>query len=62
MGRAKRHDAHGVVRFPVVGDDQFTDPEIAAAAHVSDDKLAPCRVVTTLALDVASTAEPLARL
>ncbi len=48
--------------FPVVGDDQFGDPQIAAAAHAPDDELSPCRVVATLALDVASPAEPLARL
>src|SRR5215469_10633434 len=48
MGRAKLHDAHGVIRFPVVGDDQFGDPQIAAAAQTPDDKLSPCRVVATL--------------
>src|SRR5260370_38476657 len=62
VARAKLHDAHGVVRFPVVGDDQFGDPQLAAAAHAPDDELPPCRVAATLALDVASPAEPLARL
>src|SRR5258706_9339004 len=45
VARAKLHDAHGVVRFPVVGDDQFGDPQITAAAHAPDDELPPCRVV-----------------
>src|SRR5215469_2010902 len=62
LGRAKLHDAHRVVGFPVVGDDHFADPESAAATHTPDDELPPCRVVATLALDVASPAEPLARL
>src|SRR5690348_9983581 len=62
VSRAKLHDAHGVIRFPVVGDDQFGDPEIAVAAHAPDEELPPCRVVATLALDVASPMEPLTRL
>ena len=56
VARAKLHDAHRVVRFPVVGDDQFGDPQIAAAAHAPDDELPPCWVVATLAYQAGCSA------
>ena len=30
------HDAHHVKRLPVIGEDEFADPKIAATQHASD--------------------------
>jgi hypothetical protein len=59
--RAKLHDAHRVARAPVVGDDQFGDPQVTAAAHAPDDEPA-VPGGGPLALNVVSPAEPLTRL
>src|SRR5271157_2671874 len=53
------HDAHGVGRIAVVGQDEFGDPKIAAANDSPDRKPLFVRLTRALALYVASTAGPL---
>jgi hypothetical protein len=54
------HDADGVGRLAVIGQDEFGDPEITAANNSSDGKPLFARLTRTLALYVASTAGALA--
>ena len=48
------HDAHGVGRFAVIGQDQFGDPKITAANDSLDSKPFLARLTGALALYVAS--------
>src|SRR5271170_3539416 len=50
------HDAHGVGRLAVIGQDEFGDPKIAAANDSSNRKSFFVRLASALALYVASTA------
>src|ERR1700733_185321 len=56
------HDAHGVGRPAVIGQDEFGDPKITAANDSSDGKPLFVRLTSALALYVASTASSLAGL
>src|SRR5580704_14599275 len=57
---AELHDAHGVGRFAVIGQDEFGDPKITAAKDSPDRKTFFVRLTRELALYVASTAGSLA--
>ena len=54
------HDAHGVGRLPVIGQDEFGDPQITAADDSPDRKPLFIRLTGALALNVVSTAGALA--
>src|ERR1700676_567691 len=54
------HDAHGVGRLAVIGQDEFGDPQITAANDSSDSKRFLARLTSALVLYVASTARSLA--
>src|SRR5580658_3130480 len=56
------HDAHGVGRLAVIGQDEFGDPKITAANDSSDTKPLFARLTSALVLYVPSTAGSLARL
>src|ERR1700686_4006914 len=56
------HDAHGVGRLAVIGQDAFGDPQIPAAKDSSDRKPLFVRLTSALALYVAATAGSLAGL
>src|SRR5215831_9533680 len=57
---AELHDAHGVGRLAVIGQDEFGDPKIAATNDSSDSKPLLARLTGALVLYVASTAGSLA--
>ena len=50
------HDAHGVGRLAVIGQNEFGDPKIAAANDSPDRKPFFARLTSALALYVAPTA------
>src|ERR1700688_3100581 len=54
------HDAHGVGRLAVIGQDEFGDPKITAANDSSDSKPLFARLTSALVLYVAPTAGSLA--
>src|ERR1700688_626922 len=54
------HDAHGVGRLAVIGQDEFGDPKITAANDSSDRKPLVARLTGALILYVGSTAGSLA--
>jgi len=54
------HDAHGVGRLAVIGEDEFGDPKLTAANDSSDRKPLFVWLTLALALYVASTAGSLA--
>src|ERR1700678_2365837 len=56
------HDAHGVGRLAVIGQDELGDPKLAAANDSSDGKPLFARLTGALILYVASTAGSLTRL
>src|ERR1700692_1353519 len=56
------HNADGVRRLAVIGQDEFGDPKIAAAKNSPDRKAFFVRLAGALVLDVASTAGSLAGL
>ena len=56
------HNAHCVGRPAVIGQDEFGDPEVTAANNASDRKPLFAWLASALALYVAPTAGPLARL
>ena len=49
------HDAHGVGRLAVIGQDEFGNPEITAANDSSDSKPFVARLASALVLYVTST-------
>src|SRR5215467_14046447 len=57
---AELHDAHGVGRLAVIGQDEFGDPKIAATNDSSDRKTLFARLTGALVLYVASTSGSLA--
>src|SRR5438105_8833294 len=59
---AEFHDAHGVRWYAVIGKDEFSDPEIAAADNSPDRKTLLVWLDESALLNVAPTADPLARL
>src|SRR3979411_1215379 len=59
---AKFHDAHRVRRCAVIGKDELSDPEIAAADNSPDRKTLLVRLDEPAFLNVAPAADPLARL
>src|ERR1700676_2987625 len=56
------HDAHGVRRLAVIGQDEFGNPKITAANDSPDSKPLFARLTSALVLYVASTAGSLAGL
>src|SRR6202166_2443326 len=54
------HDAHGVGRLAVIGQDEFGDPKVAAANDSPDSKPLFARLTSALVLYVSSTAGSLA--
>src|SRR5579863_4425324 len=54
------HDAHGVGRLAVIGQDQFGDPKITAANDSPDSKPLLARLRSALVLYVAPTTGSLA--
>ena len=54
------HDAHGIGRLAVIGQDEFGDPKITAANDSADRKPLFVRLTRALALYVPSTAGSLA--
>src|SRR5439155_27023655 len=59
---AELHDAHGVGRLAVIGQDEFGDPKITAANGSPDREPLFVRLTSALLLYVASTAGSLAGL
>src|ERR1700732_4730304 len=59
---AELHDAHRVRRYAVIGQYEFSDPEIAAADHSPDLKTLLVRLAASALLNVVPAADPLARL
>src|SRR5580693_3247479 len=59
---AEFHDAHGVGRLAVIGQDEFGDPKITAANNPPDSEPLFVRLISALVLYVASTADSLAGL
>src|SRR5215471_19920075 len=59
---AEFHDAHGVRRYAVIAEDQFGDPEIAAADDPLDCEALLARLHRSALLDVVSAANAFARL
>src|SRR5690348_11169921 len=59
---AEFHDAHRVRRYAVIGQHEFSDPEIAAADNSSDCKTLLGWLDEAAFLNVVSAADPLARL
>jgi len=55
---AQFHDAYGVGRPPVIGDDALTDPEVAVPQDSAHRKVPIGRVASTLFLDGIPPAEP----
>jgi hypothetical protein len=51
---------HGVGRFAIISQDEFSDPKIAAANDSSDSKPLFARLTSALGLYVASSAGSLA--
>ena len=56
------HDADHVIRLPVIRQDEFADPKIAAAKHASHGEAFRVRLGDARRLDVGSTSDALARL
>src|ERR1700722_20980430 len=56
------HDAHDIKRLPVIGEDEFADPEIAATEHASHGEAFRVRLGGARRLNVGSTTDALARL
>src|SRR5882672_930801 len=56
------HDAHRVRWYAVIGNDEFSDPEIAAADNSPDRKTLLVWLEGSALLNVVSAADPLARL
>src|SRR6202166_592488 len=59
---AKFHDAHRVRRCAVIGKNELSDPEIAAADNPPDRKALLVRLDEPAFLNVVPAADPLARL
>src|SRR5438105_14762854 len=59
---AEFHDAHRVRWYAVIGQHEFSDPEIAAADNSSDRKTLLVRLDGPALLNVVPAADPLARL
>src|SRR5206468_8669842 len=59
---AEFHDADRVGWYAVIGQDEFGDPEIAAADNSPDRKTLPVRLDESALLNVVPAADPLARL
>src|SRR6516164_2997339 len=57
---AELHDAYGVGRLTVIGQDVFADPKITAANDSSHSKTLFTRLLSACDLYVASTADSLA--
>src|SRR5260221_9837319 len=58
----KLHNAHCVRRQPVVGEDEFSDPEVGIAEHPPHCEAFLVRLRATRCLNVVSTADALPRL
>src|ERR1700722_4478297 len=56
------HDAHDIKRLPVIGEDEFADPEIAATEHASHGESLHIRLRGARRLNVLPTTDALARL
>src|SRR5437763_4317538 len=56
------HDAHGVRRLPVIGQDIFSDPEVARADYPPHCEAFPVRLRRARRADLAPAANALARL
>src|SRR5271165_2586836 len=56
------HDAHRVRRPPIIGEDEFRDPEIARADDAADRKALRVRLRDAGGLDVVPAPDALARL
>src|SRR5689334_18797401 len=59
---AEFHDAHRVRRDAVIGQHEFTDPEIAAAGHSPERKTLLVRLDEPALLNLAPADDALARL
>src|SRR3979490_2173318 len=59
---AEFHDAHRVRWYAVIGEYEFSDPEIAAADYSPDRKTLLVRLDESALLNVVPAADPLARL
>src|SRR6266850_4728096 len=59
---AEFHDAHRVRWHAVIGEYEFSDPEIAAADNSPDRKTLLVRLAESALLNVVPAADPLARL
>src|SRR3954465_13829867 len=59
---AEFHDAHRVRWYAVIGNDEFSDPEIAAADNSPDLKTLLVGLDGSALLNVVPAADPLARL
>src|SRR3954467_11207850 len=59
---AEFHDAHRVRWYAVIGQDEFSDPEIAAADNSPNRKTLLVRLDESAFLNVLPAANPLARL
>src|SRR5882757_10604183 len=59
---AEFHDAHRVRWYAVIGEYEFSDPEIAAADNSPDRKTLPVWLDEPALLNVVPAADPLARL
>src|SRR3981081_1628513 len=59
---AEFHDAHRVGWYAVIGQYEFSDPEIAAADHAPDRKTLLAWLDGSALLNVVPAADPLARL
>src|SRR5580704_478424 len=56
------HNAHRVRRLPVVGEDEFSDPEVGSAEYPSHSEAFLVRLCETRCLNVVPTADALPRL
>src|SRR5579871_2935348 len=56
LGANELHNAHGIKRLGVIGQNEFGDPKIAAADGSPDCKLLFIRLTGALALYIASAA------
>jgi hypothetical protein len=59
LGAAELHDAYGVRRLAVIGQNEFGDPKITAANDSPDSEALFARLTGSLALYVRSTASSL---
>src|ERR1700758_2769242 len=62
LATLKFHDADHVIRLPVVREDEFADPKIAAAKHAPQSEAFRVRLGDARRLNVGSAANTLARL